>query len=114
MQRNALIAATVIGLVLQLAMVIGGHYTPAVKELFAALGMGFSLVAGFLYVWLAIKGTWRTDLVGGAIAGGVCALIGIALSAALGDVPAMILLFGTLSSVVTGGMGGAVGKLVFG
>jgi hypothetical protein len=29
-------------------------------------------------------------------------------------VPAMLLLFGTLSSIVTGVMGGAVGKLVFG
>jgi len=114
MRSNALIVATAAGLVLQLAMVVGGHYTPVVKELFAVLGMGFSLVAGFLYVWLAVKGSWRTDLAGGAIAGGVCALIGIALSAALGDVPAAILLFGTLSSIVTGVMGGAVGKLVFG
>jgi len=114
MQRNALIAATGIGLVLQAAMVVGGHYTASVKDLFAFGGMGFSLAAGFLYVWFAVKGSWRSDLTGGAIAGGVCALIGIALSAVLGDVPAMLLLFGTLSSVVTGVMGGAVGKLVFG
>lgn len=114
MQRNALIVATGIGLVLQLAMVVGGHFTPAVKELFAFGGMGFSLVAGLLYVWLAVTGSWRDDLVGGAISGGLCALIGIALSAVLGDVPAMLLLFGTLSSIVTGVMGGAVGKLVFG
>jgi len=114
MQRNALVFATVVGLVLQLAMVVGGHYTPAVKELFAFGGMGFSLVAGLLYVWFAVKGSWGSDLTGGAIAGGICALIGIALSAFLGDVPPTLLLFGTLSSVVTGVMGSAVGKLVFG
>ena len=114
MQRNALVVATGIGLVLQLAMVVGGHYTSAVKELFAVGGMGFSLIAGLLYVWFAVKGSWRSDLVGGAIAGGLCALIGIALSAVLGDVPVLLLLFGTLSSIVTGVMGGAVGKLVFG
>jgi hypothetical protein len=113
MQRNALIAATGIGLVLQLAMVVGGHFAPTVKDLFAFGGMGFSLVAGLLYVWFAVKGSWRADLVGGAIAGGLCALIGIALSAVLGDVPALLLLFGTVSSIVTGVMGGAIGKLVF-
>ncbi len=114
MQRNALIVATGIGLVLQAAMVVGGHFTASVKDLFAFGGMGFSLVAGFLYVWFAVKGSWGSDLGGGAIAGGLCALIGIALSAVLGDVPAVLLLFGTLSSVVTGVMGGAMGKLVFG
>lgn len=114
MQRNALIVATGIGLVLQLGMVVSGHYTPAVKELFVLGGMGFSLVAGLLYVWFAVKGSWRSDLAGGAIAGGLCALIGLALSVVLRDVPVLLLLFGTLSSIVTGVMGGAMGKLVFG
>ena len=90
--------------------------TDVVRAVVAALpaGPAIILVAGLLYVWLAVKGNWRDDLTGGAIAGGLCALIGIALSAVLGDVPAMLLLFGTLSSIVTGVMGGAVGKLVFG
>ena len=114
MQRNALIVATGIGLVLQLAMVFGGHYSPAVAGLFAVGGMGFSLIAGFLYVWFAVKGSWGSDLTGGAVAGGVCALLGIAVSAALGDVPVTLLLLGTVSSVVTGAIGGAIGKLIFG
>ena len=114
MERNALVVATVIGLVLQLAMVVGGHYSPAVKNLFAVGGMGFSLVAGLLYVWFALAGSWSSDLQGGAVAGGVCALLGIGVSAALGDVPASLLLLGTVSSVVTGAIGGAIGKLIFG
>jgi hypothetical protein len=57
---------------------------------------------------------WSADLLGGAVAGGVCALLGIAASAILGDVPPSLLLLGTVSSVVTGAIGGAVGKLIFG
>jgi len=114
MERNALIVATGIGLVLQLAMVVGGHYSLTVTGLFAVGGMGFSLVAGLLYVWFAVAGTWSSDLLGGAIAGGLCALLGIAVSAVLGDVPASLLLLGTISSVVTGAIGGAIGKLIFG
>lgn len=115
MERNALIVATGIGLVLQLAMVVGGHYSPAVKDLFALGGMGFSAVAGLLYVWFTVvKGGWSADLQGGAAVGGICALLGIAVSALLGDVPPSLLLLGTVSSVVTGAIGGAVGKLIFG
>jgi hypothetical protein len=115
MERNALIVATVGGLVLQLAMVVGGHYSPAVAALFAVGGMGFSLIAGLLYVWFAVvKGGWSVDLQGGAVAGGVCALLGIAASVVLGDVPPSLLLLGTVSSVVTGAIGGAIGKLIFG
>ena len=114
MERNALLVATGVGLILQLIMVVAGHYSPPVKNLFAIGGMGFSLVAGLLYVWFAVAGTWSSDLQGSAIAGGVCALLGIAVSAALGDVPASLLLLGTVSSVVTGAIGGAIGKLIFG
>jgi hypothetical protein len=114
MERNAVLVATGIGLILQLAMVISGHYSPAVRGLFAIGGMGFSLVAGLLYVWFAVAGSWSSDLQGGAIAGGICALLGIAVSSVLGDVPASLLLLGTVSSVVTGAIGGAIGKLIFG
>jgi hypothetical protein len=115
MERNALIVATVIGLILQLAMVVGGHFLPAVKDLFAVGGMGFSLIAGLLYVWFTVvKGSWSADFRGGAVAGGVCALLGIAVSAILGDVPPSLLLLGTVSSVVTGAIGGAIGKPIFG
>ena len=37
-----------------------------------------------------------------------------AVSALLGDVPPSLLLLGTVSSVVTGAIGGAIGKLLFG
>ena len=44
----------------------------------------------------------------GAIAGGVCALIGIAVSVALGDTAAPILAIGTIGSAVAGAIAGAI------
>ncbi len=73
--------------------------------------MFFSLVAGFLYARMAQDG-WGGAIGGGAVAGGVCAILGIAVSVALKDVPAQILLLGTAASLVTGLIGGGVGKLL--
>ena len=111
MNRKALINATVIGTVLQLIMVLVGHFVPAVAALFAPVGILLSLIAGLLYA-RAVKGSWSDSTLGGVIAGGVCALLGIIVSYLLGDVPPMILVIGTLSSAVGGVIGGAIGKLL--
>jgi len=111
MNRKALIIATDIGLVLQLIMVIAGHYDAAIAAWVAVGGMLISLVAGVIYGRMARNGL-KDSLVGGALAGGICALIGIAVSCALGDVAAMILVFGTIGSAVAGLIGGAVAKLM--
>lgn len=104
--RNALIRATAIGTVLQLAMVLSGHYVPAIALLFAPIGVGISLIAGLLYGrWAGPNGAWA----GGGLAGGLCAFLGIAVSFALGDVTAVILVAGTLSSAVGGMLGGWIG-----
>ncbi|HEX4303819.1 MAG TPA: hypothetical protein VHZ78_13565 [Rhizomicrobium sp.] len=113
LNMKALQTATLIGTVLQVAMVVAGHFVPYIAlNLFAFGGMGISLVAGLIYGRSA-AGLGGAAL-GGAIAGGVCALIGIAISVVLGDVPAMILVVGTLSSAVTGAIGGLIGRLVGG
>jgi hypothetical protein len=110
MNVKALTTATAIGLALQLAMVIAGHYEPYVKNnVFAIGGMLISLIAGAIYAWRA-GGGWGSSLLGGLIAGGLCALLGIAVSVLLKDVPASILMFGTIGSAVTGLIGGAIGK----
>jgi hypothetical protein len=113
MDTSALIKATIAGLVLQLAMVLAGHQWPAIKGLFVVGGTGFSLIAGLIFMALARGSAWPVALGGGAIAGGVCGLIGIAVSAVLKDVPPALLITGTLSSVATGVLGGALGKLIF-
>jgi heme O synthase-like polyprenyltransferase len=112
MNRKALINATVVGTILQLAMIVAGHFIPFVKDnVFMLGGMAISLAAGLLYA-RAAKGAWPDSLLGGGIAGLVCAVIGIAASVLLGDTDPAILLFGTLSSAVTGLIGGAIGKLL--
>jgi hypothetical protein len=103
--------ATLIVAVLQLGMAVVGHYEPRVAALFAVLGMFFSMVAGYLFGW------WSRPLgkvgaaAGGAVAGAVCAFIGIVESYTLGDVPAWVLAFGPVSSAVTGAVGGWLGRI---
>ena len=112
MNRETLILATTIGLILQLIMVVMGYYLPVVREKgFAVGGMLISLIAGVIYVRLA-GGDWMTACMGGAIAGGVCAALGIAVSVPLNATPPMILVVGTVASTVTGVIGAAVAKLI--
>jgi len=112
--QRALAVAASIGTVAQVAMVVAGHTNPAVAATFAVGGMGLSLLAGVLYAWLARTGapTLGALATGGALAGGICAFIGILVSRLLGDVPTSLLLLGTISSVVTGAIGGALGKVI--
>jgi len=110
--NSSLFRATAIGTVLQLAMIITGHFIPFVRDsVFMWGGLAISLVAGLLYA-RAKGGNWADSLFGGLVAGAVCALIGIAASVLWGDTPREILLFGTVGSGVTGLIGGAVGKLL--
>jgi hypothetical protein len=111
MNRRALVFATLVGVVLQLAMVIAGHLIPAVKGGFAFGGMGISLVAGALYARMS-GNDWGGSIGFGAVAGAVCAFVGIAASVLLKDVPTSLLLLGTVSSAITGAIGGAVGRAV--
>jgi hypothetical protein len=108
---RAMSNALLLGTIAQLAMVLAGHLHPSIAAWFAVGGMLISMAAGGLY------GTWtgqarRTAAYGGALAGGGCALIGIAVSVALGDVTLGVLLYGTASSAITGALGGVAGALV--
>jgi hypothetical protein len=109
MNTSALVRATGIGLALQVVMVVAGHFVPAVAGLFAVGGMGFSALAGWLYGRAAPQG--GQALLGGGLAGGLCALLGIGVSVGLGDVPPSLLALGTGSSVVTGVIGAGIAKL---
>ncbi len=103
--------ATIVGTVLQVAMVVLGHFFPWVRDnAFMFGGMMISAVAGYLYAMDFAAGYPRGAL-GGAIAGGVCALIGIALSVLLGDTKPFVIALGTAISVLTGAVGGLWGQL---
>ncbi len=112
--NRPLVTATVAGTLLQLAMVVSGHYAPAVANLFAAGGMSISAIAGLLYAVLARPAGAGAAAAGGAAAGGISAFLGILVSYLLGDVPAAVVGFGTAGSAVTGLVGGVVGKLIAG
>ena len=112
MNPQTLLIATGAGLAAQLVMVIAGHYVAFIKDnVFAIGGMVISLLAGLLFARLAGAG-WVPSLAGGLIAGGACALLGIAVSVGLKDTALMILVIGTTGSAVAGLIGGAVGKLL--
>jgi hypothetical protein len=113
LNTRALLLATTLGTILQVAMVVIGHSNASVAALFAVGGMGFSLVAGLAYAKWARGGTASALAVGGLVAGALCALIGIFVSYMLGDVPASLLLLGTISSAVTGAIGGWAGSFLF-
>ena len=113
LHTRALLLATAIGTVLQVAMVLAGHSNKSIAGLFAVGGMGFSLIAGLLYAMWARGATTSSLVLGGLIAGALCALIGIFVSYMLGDVPASLLALGTMSSAVTGALGGWLGRFLF-
>ena len=113
MNTRTLITTLAIFTVLQLAMVLAGHWVPFVKDsLFAPLGTFLSLLGGFEYARRARAGL-ANGVIGGLVVGGLSGLIGIIVSYLLGDVPVSTLWIGTAASVVGGLIGGSVGGLVF-
>lgn len=97
-----------VGSVLQIGMVVAGHWAAAVASLFGPLGVAISLAVGLLWARESSTG-YAHGAGGGAVVGGACALIGILVSFLLGDVTAVILVFGTLSSAAGGALGGLAG-----
>ena len=108
MNTRALLLSLAGGTILQVVMVVAGHSDKRVMKFFAVGGMGLSLLAGLAYGFLDAGQPTAALLRGGAVAGGGCALLGIAVSYFLGDVPVSLLLLGTASSAVTGAIGGAI------
>ncbi len=112
MNFRTLLIATLVGVALQVGLVLAGHVVRALQDPgFAIGGMAFSAVAGWIYARMA-GGDWKDTLIGGAIAGGVCAAVGIFVSASLGDVPFSLLIIGTMGSIATGIGGAALAKLL--
>jgi hypothetical protein len=104
--RSALVTATAIATGLQVAMVVTGHFVPAVAALFAPLGTFLSLVAGVLYARLS-GAPVGPAAAGGAVAGALCGVLGVAVSLALDDVTAIVLAIAAVSGIVAGALGGA-------
>ena len=98
---------------LQLAMVLAGHWIPYVKDsLFAPLGTFIALLGGVAYA-RAARPAMGWAVLGGALVGGLPALIGIAVSWRLGDVDQSTLFAGTSASIIAGFVGGVVARMFF-
>ena len=108
---NAMTKWVLIGAVLQLIMVISGHYNEFIAQnVFALGGMTISLIAGAGYG--ASASSRGAAAGGGALVGALCAIVGIAVSVALGDTQTLILAVGTVGSAVTGAIGGLAATFV--
>jgi hypothetical protein len=99
-----MMSAVVVGIVLQVAMVLLGNWAPSVRDFWGPSGMAIAFVAGILAVGRDFPG-WGNAVVAGALAGGVGALHGIVLAYMLHDVPASLILLGTVASTVAGILG---------
>jgi hypothetical protein len=104
--------ALTVGTVLQVVWILIAHFAPAVRggNIFLFGGMMIAGIAGYLYAMDYGAGFVR-GMLGGAIAGGACTLIGIAASVLLGDTPFQALALDTAISVVTGLAGGFWGEI---
>jgi hypothetical protein len=109
--KAGVVTWTIVGTIAQVAMVVAGHTNPAIAQLFAVGGITISALAGLLYSTRTTTSSFGNAALNGAIVGGVCALIGISLSCALGDVTPIILVAGTASSAVGGAIGGSLGRV---
>src|SRR5690606_9874514 len=87
MNQGALTKATITGTLLQVIMVVVGHFVPAVASSFPVVGTGIGAVTGYLFSKWGGRPTRMASASGGALAGGVAGMLGTVLSAALGDVP---------------------------
>ena len=109
--NKALQRAIFVGTLLQIVFVLIAHFSAWIEThalLFA--GMMTSATVGYLYAQEVAKGYAR-GAYGGAIAGGLCAFIGIALSVLLGDMTGGMLLVRDLVSILTGAVGGIYGQM---
>jgi general stress protein CsbA len=103
--------ATFVGLVLQIVLYALGHYSGWVEANVVGFGgMMISASAGYLYAMDRGRG-WFPSATGGAIAGGICGLIGIVLSVILGDTQQSFIAIGATISVFVGAVGGVFGQM---
>jgi hypothetical protein len=106
-----LLRAAFVGLVIQLVLAALGHaFSWVAINLFPFGRMMCSATAGYLY-GMALGQGYAPGALGGAIAGGLCAVPALAISVLLGDSEASIVAVGTGICLLTGGVGGLFGNM---
>ncbi len=108
---KTLLRAAIVGIVLQLALAAGAHFFVYVaKYYFLFGGMMIAATAGYLYGMGSGKG-YFPGATGGAIVGGLCALIGVGVSVLMHDAAQQTIPLFTAICVVTGAIGGLFGQM---
>ena len=103
--------ATTVGILLQITMVVLGHYIAWIAVNVFMFGWLFIAgIAGLLYARDLDRG-WRLGALGGIIAGTICAAIGILVSVGFRDTPATLIPIIVLASALTGAVGGMFGQM---
>lgn len=105
--RISMMPYIVAGSVLQLALVLAGHFSGAILNQAALLGTVIAFVIGG---WFGATAVRRLEhaAAGGLVASGVSAFIGIFVAALLGDKRWLVLIFGTLTAAVAGLIGAMI------
>jgi len=111
MNGSAVIKGLTVGTVLQVAMVVVGHFVPSLQPmgLFPIAGTLFGGVTGWI-AGGATAGAAGAKATNGAIAGGVAGAIGSLVSTALGDVPLGNIAIAGGSTLVTGAIGALLNR----
>ncbi|HEU4800481.1 MAG TPA: hypothetical protein VFS94_07600 [Gemmatimonadales bacterium] len=107
--QGALTKATLVGTLLQVAMVVLGHFMPAIQSSYPIVGSLIAAFTGLMFSKGAMRPARMASASGGAIAGGVSGFLGSGLSAIMGDVPGPTIGVATIASVIAGLAGGAIG-----
>lgn len=101
----------IVGIVLQLALAATSHFVAYIaKNYFLFGGMMISATAGYLYAMGSGKG-YFSGATGGAIVGGLCALIGVGVSVLMHDAARTAIPLFTAICVLTGAVGGLFGQM---
>lgn len=106
---GALTRATLVGTLLQVGMVVVGHWVTSVQDYFGILGTVLAVVTGFLFGKWSGRPNRMGSGTGGAVAASVSSFLGTAVSFGLHDIPGNIIGVGTLTGLVAGWIGGAIG-----
>ncbi len=103
--------AALVGAVLQIVLAVAGHFSPWVGiHLFLFGRAMLSATAGYVYGLILGRG-YGAGALGGAIAGGLAVVPGLAVSVLLGDSLAAMMATGMGISILTGAVGGAFGQM---
>jgi len=103
--------AAVTGIILQIAMVVIGHYVAWVRANAWEFGtMMISGLVGLFYARDLAKGYGRGAL-GGAVVGGTSGLIAVCAANILGDERLIVIPFAAVLTTLTGAIGGLFGQM---